>query len=86
MLGVREATLLSLQEANLSSGGVGGPAREISRFSGCNVIGINNNAYQISRAERHTTAAGLEKQVSFVKGNFMESKEPTAFPCCSRDC
>lgn len=27
--------------------GVGGPAREIARFSGAHVTGINNNAYQV---------------------------------------
>ena len=55
-------------------GGVGGPAREIARFSGCKVIGLNNNAYQIERARKHTNAAQLDKQVEFVKGNFMERK------------
>ena len=56
--------------------GVGGPAREIARFSGCNVVGINNNAYQITRAQRHTANAQLEKQVEFVKGNFMQLPFP----------
>jgi hypothetical protein len=26
--------------------GVGGPAREISAFTDCNVVGLNNNDYQ----------------------------------------
>jgi len=56
--------------------GVGGPAREIARFSGCNVTGINNNAYQVSRAEKHTKAAMLEEQVKFKVGNFMELPFP----------
>lgn len=53
--------------------GVGGPAREIARFTGCNVVGINNNGYQIARAARHSVRAGLEKQLSFFKGDFMVS-------------
>ncbi|KAE8354883.1 S-adenosyl-L-methionine-dependent methyltransferase [Aspergillus coremiiformis] len=51
--------------------GVGGPAREIARFTGCQVVGVNNNGYQIARATRHTQKAGLEEQVSFFKGDFM---------------
>lgn len=30
--------------------GVGRPAREIAAFTGCNVVGLNNNSYQIERA------------------------------------
>lgn len=54
--------------------GVGGPAREIVRFTGCNVVGINNNGYQIARAARHSVRAGLEKNLSFFKGDFMVSR------------
>lgn len=59
--------------------GVGGPAREIARFAGCKVVGLNNNAYQVGRANTHTEKAGLTEQVSFVKGNFMAipSKDET---------
>jgi len=56
--------------------GIGGPAREIARFSGCNVTGINNNEYQLVRANKHTKSAMLEDQVDFVKGNFMELPFP----------
>jgi sterol 24-C-methyltransferase len=56
--------------------GIGGPAREIARFSGCNVTGINNNEYQITRANKHTKSSMLEEQVDFVKGNFMELPFP----------
>jgi sterol 24-C-methyltransferase len=51
--------------------GVGGPMRAIARFSGANVIGVNNNAYQITRGEKHTRAAGLEGQCRFEKADFM---------------
>jgi SAM-dependent methyltransferase len=55
--------------------GVGGPAREIARFSDARIIGLNNNDFQIGRARRYTKAAGLEDQVQFVKGDFMKLSE-----------
>ncbi|GAM88892.1 hypothetical protein ANO11243_069260 [Dothideomycetidae sp. 11243] len=56
--------------------GVGKPAREIATFTGCNVVGLNNNAYQVERATAHAAREGLSSQVSFVKGNFMEVNFP----------
>ena len=50
--------------------GVGGPAREIVRFSDVNVVGLNNNDFQIGRARKYTAAAGLSDQLQFVKGDF----------------
>ncbi len=55
--------------------GVGGPAREIARFADVNVIGFNNNDFQIGRARKYTKDAGLEDQVQFVKGDFMKLLE-----------
>lgn len=55
--------------------GVGGPAREIARFSDVEIIGLNNNDFQIGRARKYTLKAGLEEQVSFVKGDFMKLSE-----------
>jgi sterol 24-C-methyltransferase len=55
--------------------GVGGPAREIAQFSDAQIIGVNNNQYQVDRANRHTEKAGLTGQVSFVKGDFMKLSE-----------
>ncbi|KAI0295758.1 delta-sterol C-methyltransferase, partial [Russula brevipes] len=55
--------------------GVGGPAREIARFSDAKVVGLNNNDFQIGRARKYTKAAGLEDQVQFVKGDFMKLSE-----------
>jgi len=52
--------------------GVGGPARCISRFSEVNVTGLNNNAYQVTRAKLLTEQAHMSSQVSFVKGDFMQ--------------
>lgn len=55
--------------------GVGGPAREIARFSDARIIGVNNNDFQVGRARRFTLDAGLEKEVAFVKGDFMKLVE-----------
>ncbi|BGP39833.1 Delta(24)-sterol C-methyltransferase [Rhodotorula kratochvilovae] len=55
--------------------GVGGPAREISRFTDANVTGLNNNEFQVLRARKYTAKAGLSNQVQFVKGDFMALAE-----------
>jgi len=52
--------------------GVGGPLRNIATFSGANIVGLNNNEYQISRARRIAQQSGLEGQASFLKGDFMK--------------
>lgn len=44
--------------------GVGGPAREIARFADVEIVGLNNNEYQIDRARKYTAKAGLEDQVT----------------------
>lgn len=53
--------------------GVGGPAREIVKFTGCHVTGLNNNDYQIDRAITYAQKEGLASQLNFVKGDFMVS-------------
>ena len=58
--------------------GIGGPMRGIARFSGAPVIGINNNAYQISRAEKINAAKGLGEQCRVIKGDFMAIPLPDA--------
>lgn len=55
--------------------GVGGPAREIARFSGARITGVNNNDFQIARARKYTAKAGLEDQVDYAKGDFMSLSE-----------
>lgn len=52
--------------------GVGGPAREIAKFTGCQVVGLNNNDYQVERGTRYAQKEGLADQVSFTKGDFMQ--------------
>lgn len=51
--------------------GVGGPAREIVRFTDCNVIGLNNNDYQINKAKWYAQKYKLQNKMDFVKGDFM---------------
>lgn len=51
--------------------GVGGPAREIARFTDANIVGINNNDFQIDRATKKTEKAGLTSQISYQKADFM---------------
>lgn len=55
--------------------GVGGPAREIARFADVEIVGLNNNEFQVGRARKYTKEAGLEGQVEFVKGDFMKLVE-----------
>ncbi|KAK8212524.1 S-adenosyl-L-methionine-dependent methyltransferase [Phyllosticta capitalensis] len=52
--------------------GVGGPAREICKFSGANITGLNNNDYQIDRATHYAQKEGLSDKLNFVKGDFMQ--------------
>jgi sterol 24-C-methyltransferase len=51
--------------------GVGGPMREIVRFSGAQVTGINNNAYQVERLKLYNQKCGLSELTDAVKGDFM---------------
>jgi sterol 24-C-methyltransferase len=55
--------------------GIGGPAREIARFADVNVVGLNNNQFQVNKARQYTAKAGLSDQVTFVKGDFMKLSE-----------
>lgn len=52
--------------------GVGGPAREICRFTDCTIVGLNNNDYQIERANHYAKLYKMEDKLSFVKGDFMQ--------------
>lgn len=60
--------------------GVGGPAREMCKFAGVNIVGLNNNDYQIERATHYAQKEGLASQLRFTKGDFMQmSFEPETF-------
>ncbi|KAK3050235.1 Delta(24)-sterol C-methyltransferase [Extremus antarcticus] len=56
--------------------GVGGPAREIAKFTGANIVGLNNNDYQIERATGYAIKEKLDNQLSYVKGDFMQMDFP----------
>lgn len=51
--------------------GVGGPAREIAKFTGAYVTGITINEYQVQRATRYAEQDGLSGNCRFVVGDFM---------------
>jgi sterol 24-C-methyltransferase len=52
--------------------GVGGPAREIAKFSGvAHITGLNLNEYQVSRAKNYAQREGLVNRLDFVQGDFM---------------
>lgn len=56
--------------------GVGGPAREIVKFTDANVIGLNNNDYQIERGNHYAKSEGLSDKLRFTKGDFMQMSFP----------
>ena len=56
--------------------GVGGPLTEIATYSGAAVTGINNNAYQVSKAEKKLKSLGLAGRCRIIKGDFMQMPVP----------
>ncbi|KAM0937630.1 putative sterol 24-C-methyltransferase [Dioscorea sansibarensis] len=52
--------------------GIGGPLREIARFSSTSITGLNNNEYQISRGTELNRLVGLSDSCNFVKADFMK--------------
>ena len=54
--------------------GVGGPAREICRFSGAYITGVNNNEHQVKRAQQLTAASGgfVGSRCAYQKADFMK--------------
>ncbi|XWS77394.1 hypothetical protein CRYUN_Cryun01aG0257800 [Craigia yunnanensis] len=56
--------------------GIGGPLREIARFSSTSVMGLNNNEYQIARGKELNRIAGVDKTCNFVKADFMKMPFP----------
>jgi len=51
--------------------GVGGPMRNIARFTKARITGINNNAYQLKRVAAKNIVEKLADTCSGVKGDFM---------------
>ncbi|KAK6851149.1 hypothetical protein PG987_000783 [Apiospora arundinis] len=56
--------------------GVGGPAREMVKFTGCHVTGLNLNDYQVQRARSYAEKEGLSHKLDFVQGDFMHIPFP----------
>ncbi|KAL4797082.1 S-adenosyl-L-methionine-dependent methyltransferase [Aspergillus venezuelensis] len=46
--------------------GLGGPVREIAKFTDAHITGLNNSEYQIDKARRYVAQCGLEDKVSFA--------------------
>jgi sterol 24-C-methyltransferase len=64
---------LSAEQSVLDVGcGVGGPMRNIARFSGATITGLTINQYQIDRGTKHNHNARLEKQCGFKLGDFLQ--------------
>lgn len=59
--------------------GVGGPAREIAKFTGAYITGLNLNEYQVERARLYAAKQKMDRQVQFVQGNFMVRTITTSF-------
>jgi sterol 24-C-methyltransferase len=55
--------------------------REIAKFTGAKVVGLNNNEYQVGRCQVFGERYGLENLTRAVKGNF----EEMPFEDCSFD-
>lgn len=51
--------------------GIGGPAREIAKFVGCEVVGVTINQAQVDRAIYLTATERLEGRCTFVRGDFL---------------
>ena len=51
--------------------GIGGPARNLARHIGCEIVGIANNAWLVERGEALTKKAKLDHLVGHVMGDFM---------------
>ncbi|OAL32203.1 hypothetical protein AYO20_07971 [Fonsecaea nubica] len=52
--------------------GIGGPAREIAKFVGCEIVGVCINQTQIDRAVYLTRMEGLQDKCTFVRADFLD--------------
>ena len=56
--------------------GVAGPLREIARFSGAKIVGVNINEYQLKRAQELTEAEHLSHLAEYLNCDFMQVDAP----------
>lgn len=61
--------------------GIGGPMQNIARFSGAQITGVNNHAYQIKVGTDSLKSNGMTELCTFFKSNFMKVDKPD----CSYD-
>jgi len=52
--------------------GVGGPGRAMARFSKANIVGLNNNEYQIKRCKDLTQNQGLGHLLSYMRADWQK--------------
>mmetsp|Transcript_15107 Transcript_15107/g.33026 ORF Transcript_15107/g.33026 Transcript_15107/m.33026 type:complete len:393 (+) Transcript_15107:72-1250(+) len=52
--------------------GIGGPARNIARFTGCDIQGVTINEFQVNRGNAISKREGIFPQVELVKADFMK--------------
>jgi len=52
--------------------GIGGPARNIARFSGANIKAVTINQFQVNRGNTLSVRDGLRDQVELIQGDFMK--------------
>jgi len=58
--------------------GIGGPARNIARFTGANIKAITINQFQVNRGNAISQKEGMRPQVELVQGDFMKLPFPDA--------
>eukprot|EP00933_Yihiella_yeosuensis_P051987 TRINITY_DN49975_c0_g1_i1.p1 TRINITY_DN49975_c0_g1~~TRINITY_DN49975_c0_g1_i1.p1 ORF type:complete len:675 (-),score=107.79 TRINITY_DN49975_c0_g1_i1:381-2405(-) len=58
--------------------GVGGPARNIARFTGANITAVTINNYQVQRGNLLSERDGIRDQVELVQADFMKLPFPDA--------
>jgi sterol 24-C-methyltransferase len=56
--------------------GVGGPMHNIARFSGAEVVGVNNHEYQVMVGSTLIKKLGLGRLCSYFRSNFMKIELP----------
>jgi len=52
--------------------GIGGPARNIARFTGANIKAITINQFQVNRGNTISVREGIRDQVELIQGDFMK--------------
>merc|ERR1719499_983111 len=58
--------------------GIGGPARNIARFTGANVKAVTINQFQVNRGNAISSREGVRGQVELVQADFMKMPFPDA--------